>query len=490
MIDIDLCYTSAVDLSRMIRSKQLSPVDLMRNVLARIENVNPTLNAFCFVYPEEAMAHARTAEEAIIRGGATPPLLGIPVAIKDLTPTRGKRTTLGSYTHEHWIPDFNPVVVERLLKAGAIIVGKTITSEFACALRSGNPLFGITRNPWDLDRAAGWSSAGAAAAVASGCVPLAEGSDAGGSVRNPAAYCGLVGYKPSFGRIPFDILPSQLDQTCHFGPIARRVDDAALFLDVTQGPDDRDIQAFMGPIEIPIPLPDDVHGLRIAYSPTLGYAAIDPEIAENMERAVEALGVRGALVERIPLKLTKVVSQVDAVHWDVYAAVLYDELVGDPDDRWRSKLDPMFLASVERGRTVMAVDLKRGEFVATRLWNTLAPILREYDALLCAGALTPAISLDSTLDEFGQDDEQGRFRARSLAGVFNLVSQCPSLQVPTGFTADGLPTGIQIVSGRYKDVMALRVGKAIESALPHYRRRPDSVFLSKAAGVPADHLSP
>jgi Asp-tRNA(Asn)/Glu-tRNA(Gln) amidotransferase A subunit family amidase len=470
MINLDLAYCPAVDLARMIRTKKISPVEIIQNSLARIEDINPKLNAFCFIYPDEALARARLAEDSIMSNRVHGPLHGVPIAIKDFTPTKGKRTTMGSYVYEHWVPDFDALVVERLISAGAILVGKTTTSEFACAPRSGSPLWGMTRNPWDSNRIAGFSSAGSAVAVATGCVPLAEGSDAGGSIRNPAAYCGIVGMKPSFGRIPFEILPSQLDQTCHFGPLARQIDDAALFLQVTQGPDDRDLQAFMSPIELPLPTPSDVRGLRLAFSPDLGYAAVESAVAANLNLAVAALKDNGAEVTEISLKLTRKYSEVDAIHWNVYAAVL---LGGEAKlEQWREKLDPLLVRSVEEGLKIRATDLKKCEVVATELWNTLRPIFAEYDALLCPGALTPAMELDFPQSDFGYVDEQDCYHARSLAGVFNLISRCPALEVPTGFTPQRLPTGIQIVGRRYDDACVLRVGRALERALSLQNNRP------------------
>ena len=471
MLDLDLCFRPAVELARMIRGKEVSPVEVMENCLARIDEVDATLNAFCFTYPEEALRKARAAEAAVASGGTLGPLHGVPVAIKDLTPTKGKRTTMGSRIYEHWVPDTDAIVVERLLAAGAIMVGKTTTPEFASVLRSSSPLWGVTRNPWDPERTPGFSSAGSAVAVATGCVPLAEGSDAGGSVRNPAAYCAIVGLKPSFGRIPFEILPSQLDQTGHFGPLARTVDDAALFLAVTQGPDDRDMQAFMPAAEISLPLSDDVSGLRLAFSADLGYAYVDPEVAANVRAAADALAERGASVEDVDLKLSKEISEVDGVHWDVYLALIVGEAVDDLD-AWRDRLDPLLLASVERGLEVKAVDLKRCEFVATDLWKTLRPVFAEYDAILCPMALTPPMTLDFSFDDFNYEDSDGKYHARSLAGPFNLISRCPSLQVPSGFTADGLPTGFQIVGRPYDDPTALRIGKALEGALRWTDRRP------------------
>ena len=189
---------------------------------------------FCFVYAEEAMEAACQAEQTLRRTEPPAPLLGVPIAIKHFTPTRGKVTTLGSRVYEHWVPDHDAVIVERLRAAGAILVAKTTTPEFAISSFTESPLWGITRNPWDPKRTAGGSSGGSAVAVATGCVPLAEGSDMEGSVRIPAAFCGVVGFKPSFGQIPFDVLPSQFDLLSHFGPLARTVADAALFLSVTQ----------------------------------------------------------------------------------------------------------------------------------------------------------------------------------------------------------------------------------------------------------------
>ena len=214
---------------------------------------------------------AREAERAVARGDDVGPLHGVPIAIKDLTPTKGKRTTMGSYAFEHFVPEESALIVERLLGAGAIMVGKTTTPEFAYSSFTESPLWGVTRNPWDTDRTPGGSSGGSGAAVASGCVPLAEGTDMGGSVRIPAAWCGVVGLKPSYGRIPLDFLPTQFDTIHHFGPLARTVEDARLFLSVAEGPDERDI---MSAVAAARPLgarsTDPVEGLRLALDVDLG----------------------------------------------------------------------------------------------------------------------------------------------------------------------------------------------------------------------------
>ena len=240
-----------------IAAREASPVDAVQASLDRIEQVNPRLNCFCFTFPERALAEARALEAEAPRG----PLHGVPIAIKDLTPTKGDRTTLGSFSHEHHVPDHDSVIVERLRAAGAIVVGKTTTPEFAYSSFTRSPLWGPTRNPWNTELNPGGSSGGSAAAVASGCVPLAEGTDMGGSVRIPASYCGIVGHKPSFGRIPLDVVPSSWDTIHHFGPLARTIDDARLFLRATAGVDDRDALSMTETMDFSQPIAGDATGL-------------------------------------------------------------------------------------------------------------------------------------------------------------------------------------------------------------------------------------
>src|SRR5215813_11261834 len=305
MADLELCYTPATELARRMRAKEISPVEAVGNSLARIDEINPKLNCFCFVYPEEALKKARAAEAAVTAGKPLGPLHGVPIAIKDLTPTKGKRTTLGSYTHEHWVPDSDAAIVEKLAGAGAIMVGKTTTPEFAYSSFTESPLWGITRNPWNPERTPGGSSGGSGAAVASGCVPLAEGTDMGGSVRIPAAWCGIVGLKPSFGRIPFTILPSQFDSLSHFGPLARTVDDAALFLRATQGPDERDIQSNGTPLRLTGSQPASIRGMRLALNIDLVCYAVDPEVEAAVCEAASALSAAGATVEEVTIPWTR-----------------------------------------------------------------------------------------------------------------------------------------------------------------------------------------
>jgi len=468
MTDLDLAFQPAAELARRIRARSLSPVEVVGNALARIAAVNPILNGFCFVYAEEAMAAARAAERAVAEGRALGPLHGIPFAIKDLTPTRGKRTTLGSRAYEHWVPEEDAPIVTALLNAGGILIGKTTTPEFAYSSFTRSPLWGVTRNPWDPSRASGGSSGGAGVAVAAGCVPLAEGSDMGGSVRIPAALCGTVGLKPSFGRIPFTILPSQLDTLSHFGPLARTVDDAALFLAVTQGPDERDISSLSPPLDVTLPLAGDVRGKRLALSIDLGFYAVDPEVERNTREAARALADAGAVIEEVDLRWGRELVEAWNAHWGVYLATFF----GDALDRHRAVMDPDLVALMEAGRAMSAVAFKSLEILRARQWAALSPILARCDALLCPTMALPAPPADARDAAYERTDAAGRYHALDMTCLFNFVSQCPALSVPSGLTAAGLPTGLQIVGRRFDDLGALAIGKAVETVRPWAGRRP------------------
>lgn len=468
MPNLDLAYTPATEIARRIRDGGLSPVEVVENSLARIAEVNPKLNCFCFTYPEEALDKARAAERAVKSGAVLGPLHGVPIAIKDLMPTRGKITTMGSRIYAHWMADEDAPILESLLGAGAILVGKTTTPEFAYSSFTESPLWGVTRNPWDTSRSPGGSSGGSGAAVAAGCVPLAEGTDQGGSVRIPAALSGTVGLKPSFGRIPYTSLPSQFDSLNHFGPLSRTVADAALFLKITQGPDERDIQTLSPALDVTVPPPADVRGLKLALSVDLGFFAVDDEVAANTLAAAEALRTRGAEVHEVEIGWSREICDAWLAHWGVFLATFF----GQHLDQWRDEMDPGVVELMEKGRAMSAVEFKRIEFVRTAQWQALAPILGAHDALLCPTMALPAPPTTARDADYDCDDDAGRFHGLDMTSPFNFVSQCPVLSVPSGFTRDGLPTGLQIVGRRYDDLSVLRIGAALESVRPWAQRRP------------------
>jgi Asp-tRNA(Asn)/Glu-tRNA(Gln) amidotransferase A subunit family amidase len=458
VVDLDLAFSSAGAIAHRIAHGDLSPVEVVENALARIDDVNGELNCFCSVRPEEAMRAARASAEAVARGAPLGPLHGVPLALKDTTPTAGHRTTLGSFTHEHWIPDHDAWIARALTRAGGIVVGTTTTPEFAHTLVTDSPLWGVTRNPWDPTRTPGGSSGGSAAAVAAGCVPLAEGTDMGGSVRIPAAWCGIVGLKPGLGRIPMDVLPGLFDTISHHGPLARCVDDARLFLAAAQGPDDTDILSTPVPLDLSGPMAGDVEGLRLALSIDLGCWAVDPAIEEAVRSAGSALQAAGAVVEEVDVGLTARQDESWGELWAVFMAANYGHLVREHEHH----MDRDVLALIERGNSLRAVEYKRLDLVRTEVWRRLARVLASHDALLCPTTATgppPAAKADHSREPPPDD---GRHHGRDMTGIFNLVSPCPALSAPCGFDPDGLPVGLQIVGHRWREDLVLTIGRAVE----------------------------
>ena len=282
----------------------------------------------------------------------------------------------------------------------------------------------------------------------------------GGSVRIPASFCGISGLKPSFGRIPFDIFPSQFDSYCHFGPLARTANDLALFLQVAQGPHDRDISSLPWIGDLPIPLPADVRGLKLALSVDLGCFAVDPEVAQRTREAAAVLRDLGATVEEVSLDWTLAMAKAGNAHWNVYMAALFAQHL----PRWREQMTPDLVRYIEDGLNINAMDFKRIEFLRTEQWNRLRPILQRHDALLCPTMAIPAPPVGTSDYDFGYERADGKYVQVELTFPFNMVSACPAASVPAGFSADGLPIGLQIVGRRHDDVTVLRLAAALEQA--------------------------
>lgn len=467
MADLDLSYLSAGEQARRIAAGELSPVDLTENSLARIEQVNDTLNCFAFVWDDEARAAAEQAAAAVDAGGGLGILHGVPIALKDTTPTAGHTTTLGSYTHESWVPEVDGAIAAALKRAGAIIVGKTTTPEFAHSLVTESPLWGVTRNPWNTELSTGGSSGGSGAAVASGCVALAEGSDMGGSVRIPAAWCGVVGLKPGLGRIPMDVLPGLFDTISHHGPLARCVDDARLFLAAAQGPDESDILSVSTPLDLDAPLGADVRGMKIGVSIDLDKWYVDPNVAAAVQQAADALSDAGAEVTEVHPQFTGREEPEWNKLWQVFMAAYYGHLVEEFGDR----MDPDVLGLIEAGNAMGAVEYKKVEMVRTELWNRMRPILTDNHAMLTATMATEPIPA-SIANWNPAETEDGLYHSPDMTAVWNLISPCPALSVPCGLTPNGLPVGAQIIGRRWQSDTVLRIGAAIETGLDPIGRPP------------------
>lgn len=454
----------ATELASLIRQRQLSPVEVTAAVLDRIERLDGRLGAFCTPTPELARSMAEAAEAAVRRGDHLGPLHGVPVSIKDMTLTKGIRTTRGSRLYADFVPEADPPVVERLRAAGAIILGKTNTPEFGWKGATENMLFPPTRNPWNTARTPGGSSGGAGAAVAAGMGPLATGTDGAGSIRIPASFCGLVGHKPSYGRVP--VFPPPVD-VASTGPLARTVRDAALMLDVLAGPDERD--RFSLPDDEPSYLSacdGGIHGWRVAWSPTLGYASVDPTVRRLTEAAARRFVDLGAIVEEADPDLPDSREIIVGLFYcQIYA------LVADlPPERF-ALLDPGLATILDGLRGVSAADYIRLQTRRNELWQPIRRFFERYDLLLTPTIAVPPFELGIEGPASVGGQPVGRLGWTPFTFPFNLTGQ-PACTVPAGFTDDGLPVGLQIVGRRYADAAVLRAAAAFEAAAPWADRWP------------------
>jgi len=470
MSSTELGFTSATELARLIRAKALSPVELTRAVLERIERVNPVVNAFCTLTADIALTQAREAERAVTSGAPLGPLHGIPYSIKDLNFTKGVRTMGGSFIFERRVPDTDSAFVPRLQKAGGIFLGKTTSPEFGWKALGDSPLTGITRNPWNTAMTTGGSSAGGAAAVAAGLGPLHQGSDGAGSIRIPSAFCGIYGLKPSYGRVPMWPV-SNNDYTTHNGPMTRTVADAALMLSVMAGPDDRDRTSLEGPADDYVgKLRRDLKGLRVAYSPDLGAGLrVDPEIATAVRAAVRAFEDLGCVVEEVKPTFTDSYETI-RVMWSAHEAGIYGPFVAE----WRARMDPGLVACIEDGMRVSLVDYIQTRDRKMAFWDSVRPLFETHALLLTPSVSVAAFEVGRLNPAHFPQHTWDWFPWASFSYPFNFTGQ-PAATVPAGFTAAGMPIGLQIVGRRFDDLTVLQASAAFETARPWAERRPPNL---------------
>lgn len=460
----EIATLSATDLVRRYRRKELSPVEVTEAVLARIEACQEAVNAFCVVDAGRALRAAKESEERWAVGAPRGLVDGVPTTIKDVVLTDGWPTLRGSRTtdpDQTWNED--APCTARLREHGAVLIGKTTTPEFGWKGVTDNPVTGITRNPWNTDRTPGGSSGGAAAAAALGMGALHIGTDGGGSVRIPSAFTGVFGFKATFGRVP--AWPgSAFGTLSHVGPMTRTVADAALMLNVIAEPDARDWTALpYDGRDYRNGLDDGVAGLRIAYSPTLGYIDVDPEIAALVRAAAETFRELGATVEEVDPGFEDP-AETFRRHWFGAAGKLVDSLPA----KKRTQLDPGLREVAAMGSAIPFTDFLDAVEARNRLGETMSQFHRTYDLLL-----TPTMPLAAFRagQEVPDPDNQPRWTVWTpFTFPFNLTQQ-PAASAPCGFTSDGLPAGLQIVGAKYADDLVLRAARAYESVCPF--RMPD-----------------
>ena len=462
----DLCYLPATKALALFRERKLSPVELMRAVIARAEVVEPTVNALCISYFDEALDAARAAESAYMGTGESPrPLTGIPVGVKDELPVAGQPCSGGSLVYKDAVPDRSAIIAERILDAGGIIHARTTTPEFSCAAFTHSRLWGVTRNPWNPEIGVGGSSGGSGAALASGTAMLASGSDIAGSIRIPASFNGVVGFKPPFGRVPEEA-PFNLDQYCHEGPLARTVADCALFENVLAGPDPRDLVCVAPKLEIPAQL-DGIEGLRIALVVAPGDWPIDPDVAANTASAGDVFREAGAVVEECGLDIRyDDVMRAANVHF----GALFGAEVAAEVQAHRDLLTPYAIKMSEDAAAYLReTGFSKGLELEAKILAEIGGLFADHDLLLMPTVATRGlVAGDDYVDHgitVGGVDLPDYFMML-LTPLFNIASRCPVLNVPSGFADNGVPTGLQIVGRPYDDVSVFRAGAAYERLRP------------------------
>jgi aspartyl-tRNA(Asn)/glutamyl-tRNA(Gln) amidotransferase subunit A len=466
----DLCYMSAMELAEAIRRKAVSPVEVVEAVIGRIAQLNPVLNAFATISTEYARERARQAEVAVMRGDPLGPLHGVPVSVKDLISTNGIRTTRGSKRYEWVVPKEDAPAVQRLNKAGAVMIGKTTTPELGWKATTVSPVTGVTRNPWDTDKTPGGSSGGAAAAVAAGLGPLALGTDGGGSIRVPASFSGLFGLKPSHGRVAY-YPPSAVESLAHAGPITRTVPDAALMLNVIAGQDERDCGSLPDTeIDYLAALESDPARWSVAWSLDLGYAQVDPEVARITADAVKVFEQLGCRIDTVELDLEDPVDIFTTLWLGGLWTALKDDLAV-----WADRMDTDLVHFLQQGRQLTMEDYVDATFRRTHFWSLVRPTFQQYDILLTPTVAIPAFDAERLTPGMVPDTGVPWAGWTPFTYPFNLTGQ-PAATVPCGWTASGLPVGLQIVGRRYDEVTVLRAAAAFEEARPWQERRPSLSF--------------
>ncbi|MGI8926370.1 MAG: amidase [Tepidiformaceae bacterium] len=465
----ELCFLPATELAARLRQKELSAREVMEAHLAQIERVNPKVNAIVtLVEPEQAMAAAAAADEALAHGDAPGPLHGLPIAHKDLHMTKGMRTTYGSPIFARFIPDQDDLIIERIHAAGAITIGKTNVPEFGAGSQTFNPVFGATTNPYDTTKTCGGSSGGAAVALACGMIPIADGSDLGGSLRNPAGYCNVVGFRPSLGRVARYPALSAYGGLGVQGPMGRTVADAALLLSAIAGYDARDPDSLgENPAPFAGPLERDFRGVRVAWSRDLGGLPIDPRTAAALAPARAALAALGCEVEDGEPDLEGAPEAFQTLRATAMAGGYADLLRSR-----RADMKDTVIWNVERGLALSAADVARAGALRTGVYHAMRRFFEGFDYLALPVSQVPPFDLATPYPTSinGVRMETYIDWMQSCSSI--TVTGSPAISVPGGFTEDGLPVGLQLVGRARDDLGVLQLAHAFESATRVGERRP------------------
>jgi amidase len=467
----EICFLPATELVRRIRMKDLSVKEAIEAHLAQIERLNPRMNAIVTLLPEQAIEQATAADETLARGEDVGPLHGLPIAHKDLFPTRGIRTTFGSPVFKDFVPEEDALIVERLKKAGAITIGKTNTPEFGAGSQTYNEVFGETLNPYDILKTCGGSSGGAAVALACGMVPIADGSDLGGSLRNPGNFCNVVGFRPSPGRVPvWPTLVGWFPLSVQ-GPMARTVKDTALMLSTIAGPDPR------SPIAIAEsgslfsrPLERDFKGVRVAWSRDLGGLPVDPRVRDVIEGKRHVFESLGCVVEDSEPDFT----DADEV-FKVWRAWRFELEYGGLLESSRDQIKDTVIWNIEEGMKLTGPEIGRAERKRTELYHRVQQFMDTHEFLVLPVNQVPPFDVKQRYVTEINGVEMHTYLDWMKSCYYISVIGLPAISVPCGFTPEGLPVGVQIVGRHQDDFGVLQLAFAFEQCTGVWKRRPPQI---------------
>jgi amidase len=462
---MDLCYASARQLARLIRTRKISATEVMRAFIAQIERVNPKVNAIVTFLPEEALKQAKALDRKKASHG---PLAGLPVAYKDLVATKGIRTTMGSLVHKDNVPAEDALLVERLKAAGAITLGKTNTPEFGAGSNTFNKVFGATRNPYDLTKTSGGSSGGAGAAVACGMLPFADGSDLAASLRNPGNYCNVVGFRPTPGRVPTYPAANAWDTQPVIGPIARTVEDAAFLLSAMAGPDPRAPVSMSESGSIfAKSLKRGFRKVRVAWTRDFGGLPVEPSVTKVLEQRRKVFESLGCIVEEACPDFTGATEAFETLR-----AVSFAQRLAPLLKTHRALLKDTVIWNIEQGLALDGARIGRAEGLRTELFHRMRSFLEKYEFMLAPVNQLPPFPVDTEYPTEIAGVKLGNYLDWMKSCYYVTITSHPAISVPAGFTPVGLPVGLQIV-GRYRDDFGvLQLAHAFEQATEVWKRRP------------------
>ena len=483
---MELYYLSATEALSKFKNKTLSPVELIKAVIDRSEKVNSKINAHNFTFYEKAIEAAKVSENKFFSNKEILPLEGIPMAIKDELDIKGQPNTNGSLILKDHIASKTVVDVERIINSGSIIHCRTTTPEFSCTSFTHSKIWGVTRNPWNLEFTPGGSSGGSGASLAAGCTTLATGSDIGGSIRIPASACGLIGFKPPHGRNPQEA-PFNHDQYCVVGPMARTVEDCALMQNVMSGPHPKDITSLKPKLSIPKKF-ENIKNWKIAYSMDLGFFEIDKEVQKNTLDILKKFKSLGAKVEEVKLNWNK--KELEDTCYNYYAHLFANfiaELIPEHSEKLTDYAKDIGMTSEIINKAIldkkkinhptMGIDLGMTLYecnkVAGKMFEEFGPIIDKYDAFICPTLSIPAVKADMDLfrdkvlvngKEISSPD-----LGWTLCYPFNMLNRLPVLSIPSGLASNGVPTGVQIVGKPFEDISVFQAGYNIEQLEPWFK---------------------